>query len=270
VSEEFSSETVEEVENAPDSKVQSLEDYVDSGFSPSRFETVGPPPSKAEFTAMSIAVVAGQSSESGSSFFKCFETDEKPQHYRFLTEGEEELSEPEEEKTVPLSEVERQLEQVREEAYQQAKAELEQTKTEELAALKQQLEQFMDAIKTEKAEHFSLLEQKALHIALAVAKKILIQTAEVKPDYIVKVIARGIDSLGAENPTRIRVSPTDMEFLEVIGLPPELSAGELGIEYVPDESVHSGCVIETDFGEVDLQLEHMWEQVREELFEAAK
>ncbi len=118
------------------------------------------------------------------------------------------------------------------------------------------------------AQHlFTRIEKEAIKLSLAVAKKILITTADAKPDYIAQVIAEGIKSLGAAKPMRVRLSPEDLEFVEVVGLPPELSQQELGIKYVSDESIRSGCVIETDFGEIDLQLESMWEQVRENLFE---
>ena len=109
-------------------------------------------------------------------------------------------------------------------------------------------------------------EKRAVQLALAVARKILATTAEVRPEYIVDVIRMGVSRLGAATPLRVRISAQDMEFLEVVGLPPELSQQELGAEFVADDSVKSGCVIETDFGEIDLQLDSMWEQVSADLY----
>lgn len=56
----------------------------------------------------------------------------------------------------------------------------------------------------------------------------------------------------------------------MIGLPVELNTEELGVTYVADESIQSGCVVETNFGELDLQLDQMWEQLRVSIEEAFK
>lgn len=109
-------------------------------------------------------------------------------------------------------------------------------------------------------------EKRAVELALAVARRILSTTAEVRPEYIVDIIRVGVAKLGAATPLKVRVSPQDMEFLEVVGLPPELSAQELGAQFIADDSVKSGCVIETDFGEIDLQLETMWRQISADLY----
>lgn len=133
-----------------------------------------------------------------------------------------------------------------------------------------QFKQFTDEVSKRVQDHFRLLEQEALQFSLRISKKILETTVHVQPDYILQVIREGLKCLGAAKPLVIRVSADDLEFLEVIGTPPELSAQELGIKYVADQAITSGCVIETDFGEIDLQLDKMWEQVRAELYEVGK
>ncbi len=114
---------------------------------------------------------------------------------------------------------------------------------------------------------YTEVERHALEFSLQVARKILETTAEAKPEYIYDIIKKGISCLGSASALRIRVSPQDLEFLEVVGLPEDMQSDELGVNYVADESIKSGCVIETDFGETDLQLESMWEQVAAELYE---
>lgn len=116
----------------------------------------------------------------------------------------------------------------------------------------------------------SRTERSAFELALSVSKKILTTTADIKPDYILDVIRHALQSCGANNPLRIRVSPQDYEFLQIIGLPPDLSTEETGVSYLADENVSTGCIVETDFGEIDLRLEHMWQQVRENLYDVVK
>lgn len=109
-------------------------------------------------------------------------------------------------------------------------------------------------------------EVEAVKFALEVSRHILISTSDVRPEYIVDVVREGIRSLGAGTPTRVRISEQDYEFMQVVGLPPEISEEELGVKYVVDPLIKTGCVIETNFGEIDLQLESMWEQVKDKIY----
>jgi len=136
--------------------------------------------------------------------------------------------------------------------------------------LLEQLNSFQDEVRQQLALLASKTERSALELALAVSRKILSTTAEVRADYILDVIKNALHSTAGGNPLRIRVSPQDYEFLQVIGLPPELSTEETGVQYVADDGVSAGCVVETDFGEVDLRLEQMWQQVKENLYEVLK
>ena len=133
-----------------------------------------------------------------------------------------------------------------------------------------ELQRFQQAV-SQRIDDFLLSSEKnCVNLSLKIAKRLLLTTAEARPEYIIEVVREGLKAIGAAKPLRIRVSTQDFEFLEVIGMPPELSSHELGAEYVLDETIKAGCVIETQFGEVDLQLERMWEQVAAELFEATR
>ncbi|MCB0322898.1 MAG: hypothetical protein KDD69_04970 [Bdellovibrionales bacterium] len=150
--------------------------------------------------------------------------------------------------------------------YQVGRKEAELQIVESYEALAGRMREVTEKIEREVQGHVTALERKALEFALEVAKKILITTAEIKPDYIFNVIRTGMQSLGAAEPIRVRVSLDDYEFLDVIGLPNDLSEGELGVKYVADENIKSGCIIETNFGEVSLELDTMWEQIKDNLF----
>ena len=127
------------------------------------------------------------------------------------------------------------------------------------ASINEQLKNFYEGV-----------EKEAVKLSLEVAKKVLSSTVDIKPDYILNVIRAGIASLGAATPLSIRVSHEDLEFLEVVGTPTDISPEELGIKYIGDESIKSGCVIETDFGQVDVQLDAMWDKIKNELAEVYK
>jgi len=153
-----------------------------------------------------------------------------------------------------------------EEGIQQAQAKI----LEQYETLSLTLVGITDSVRTEAKQLFNTLEQEALKLSLNVSRKILSSTADIKVDYIEAVIKEGLSKLGAGKPLRIRVAPKDMEFIEIVGLPVELSKEELGVTYIADESIQSGCIIETDFGDVNLELDRMWEEIASELYEVCK
>jgi flagellar biosynthesis/type III secretory pathway protein FliH len=140
----------------------------------------------------------------------------------------------------------------------------EKTNQAELNAKYQELfKQFDTEIVLSFVDLVTKLEHKAYDLALAISKKVLNHQIEHDPEYILRVIHEGFATLGVAQPKKILLSPQDAEFLQVVGYPAELQ--ELNLEYVVDESVKSGCIIETSFGSVDLQIDTIWNQVKESL-----
>lgn len=160
------------------------------------------------------------------------------------------------------------VEEARQQGYEEGEKAAQATILEKYEALSTQLQEIIGGIQAEWKGLSGKLEQEALSLALQVSKRIIPAVADLKPDYILQTIRDGLRRLGAAEPVRIRVSEADYEFLTVIGLPVELSTEELGVTYVADESIQSGCVVETNFGELDLQLDQMWEQLRVSIEEA--
>ena len=134
-------------------------------------------------------------------------------------------------------------------------------------AAQAKVETFFRNLQTQIQSFFAETEKKALQFSLDVSRELLQATADAKPEYILDIIRQGLKATGSATPMKLRVSVADYEFLNIVGLPRDLTSEELGIEYVADESIKSGCVIETNYGDVDLQLESMWEQLRENLRE---
>ncbi len=174
-------------------------------------------------------------------------------------------------KTLSLEEnIELRIIQAQEEASRAARTELEkeyQTRIEEIKAKHQEfITSQINAWKELEIKH----ETKCLELALAVAKKILSVTVEIKPDYIQEVIKEALAQLSGTTPLKVKVSHQDYEFIEVVGLPRELSAAELNLVYELDDTISSGCVIETNYGEVDFVLENMFERIKKSIIEALK
>ena len=191
-------------------------------------------------------------------------------HSKSVVESDEPRAPTEEEIRALEELLEQKFAEGKQAGYQEGYREGELSVAERYEKLSARVSEITNGISAQVQGLLNRLQVEAVELSLQISRKILATTVEVRPDYIVDVIREALKSLGAAKPLRVRVSPQDYEFLEVVGLPPELSTQELGVVYVIDESVRSGCIVETDFGEVDMILDKMWEQVKDSIYEAVK
>lgn len=265
-------QTEEKVEAAKQ-PILSQRDYVPTPFQLSAWELVGERLKDFDFAPLEISVIRSQKCDP-DPMFEDFGSPIPRDVESMSHDRDQEVEEEEETPVIDEAVLEEARAQAREEGrlegFQEGEDAAKSALEERFQEIQWKHAELGKGVQNQMATVLARVEKNAVALALQIAKKILQTTAEVKPDYIIDVVRKALTSTGAGKPLRIRVSPDDHEFLEVIGLPAELSTEETGVEYVSDETVRSGCVVETDFGEVDLQLEKMWEQVRESLYEASK
>ena len=264
------------IERESSDQILSQRDYRETPYQDTEWEKLDADPDAQSFQPLSIPVLDSGSEYEDYMFddFGAMKLGARPNivHSSNPLDVREERSSEEGAFDLALFEEEllRKYDEGRQAGFEEGKAAAEREARAEYDLVESRVKDLSKAISQQVESVLSKLEKRAVEFALAVSKKILVTTADAKPEYIVEVIREGLKNLGASKPLRVRVSPQDLEFLEVVGVPPEYSEEELGIQYAADESIHSGCVIETDFGEVDMQLEKMWEQVKGELFEVYK
>lgn len=253
--------------------VLSQKDYIPTPFRISDYEVVGERLKTLDFTPLELSVIPSEHSVADPMFADFGNVippgQERVSHTRTGQIGkamEEKSDEPVFDIKLFEAELAQRYEAGREAGFAEGEEAAKAIIAERYAELQQRYETFQQMIDQEVKSFIARTENQAVQLALAVARKILVTTSDVKPEYIFEVIRQGVKSLGGAVPLKIRVAPQDFEFIQVIGAPTDISAHELGITYESDENIKSGCVIDTDFGEVDLQLEKMWELVRENLF----
>ena len=139
---------------------------------------------------------------------------------------------------------------------------------EKYEALANSMREISGNIRDELSKKIEELERKSLDFAVELSRRVLTTTVDARPDYILDVIRNGLKHLGASKPLRVRVSPADFEFLEVVGLPEDLTMEGARLQYLPDENISAGCVVETDYGELNLEIDKMWAEVKDNLFKA--
>lgn len=254
----------------------SQRDYAPTPYTATNWEIVGEPIRERNFVPLELSILQSENSEP-DPMFEVFSqgfsaADEKLVHGGGIRNAAGES----EDQDAPLSEAQLQaiesewlvkVEAARQEGHAAGIRDTEVKIMERYELLSERLKGITDSIYEQWSGLAAVLERHAVELALQVSKKILATTVEVKPDYILTVVRQGLQEMGAAKAVRIRVSIDDFEFMNVIGLPLELSEKELGVTYVADESIKSGCVIETNFGEVDLVLDRMWEQVRDLIYQ---
>ena len=251
----------------------SQREYVPTPYRDQSWEYVGERLTDLEFTPLRMDVVKVDVAEP-DRMFEVFDEDDATKKCEELWHTEDKLLPQEEVEEVerPANEVE--LAAAAEAGYRKGLQEGQQIAEhkihEHYEKLSGTVNQVASTLKNEFKEQLARVENDALGLALQISKKILETTVEAKPDYIVEVIRRALADCGAGTPLRIRVSPQDYEFLTIVGLPVDVLPGEAGVQYVADEAISAGCVVETDFGHVDYELDKMWEQIKADLYEAYK
>ena len=254
--------------------VTSQRDYIPTPFRMSAWEVVGERLENLNFIPLEVSVIPSNAAAPDpmfEDFGNVIGSERRSVHHTqdgsYVDYSKADVEEaPSIDPAVLEAELQRAFEEGRAQGMEEGKEQTTALIAERYEELQARFQQFQEQVQQQISAFIQNTENNALNLALSVSKKILHTTAEAKPEYIFEVIRQGVRSLGAAKPLRIRLSNQDYEFIQVIGAPADIDEKELGFVFVPDETVASGCIIETDFGDVDLQLDTMWEQVRESLF----
>lgn len=259
----------------------SIDDYTPSPFEGASWESIGDPSARSLFAPLAIAVVPS-SPTANSPMFKDFAQDSTTKtdgrwHAPdpFATISKTEVAEgivaaPSISPEALSAQLEEQYRLGHEAGVQHGIQQASSVAETRAAQLSETHQAFQAMVTGELKQFYSQIEHEAVGLALEVAKRILAVTAEVRPDYIKEVVSSAVNALGASKPHSIRVSAQDYEFIKIVGLPPELSTSALGVRYIADDNIKSGCIVDTDFGQLDLQLDTMWEQIKTRVFEVVK
>lgn len=255
--------------------VLSQKDYSPTPYVATIWEIVGEQVKERDFVSMSLEVMR-DSRASADPMFDSFcdgEAEfsngglwETPGGKHVTTVDQDEDETPQIDQAVVDAQLAEKYEEGHAAGLQEGRAEAEEKIVESYEALGKRMNEITEGIEENLREHVNEMERQVLRFALQISKKIVETTAQVKPEYIHEIIRTGLKNLGASKPIQVRVSAQDYEFLEIVGLPNDLTPGELGITYASDETIKSGCIIETDFGEVNLELDKMWEEIKDKLY----
>jgi flagellar biosynthesis/type III secretory pathway protein FliH len=131
----------------------------------------------------------------------------------------------------------------------------------EAAKIRQALELF----KVERKDYFSRVESDVVHLALAIAAKILHRDAQVDPLLVAALVRVAVDKLHDGSSVSVRVSPeTAANWRDYLAIPHEridhCNCG--GYSFGPDD-----CILETDLGSANFSIDAQLKEVEQGFFD---
>jgi flagellar assembly protein FliH len=136
----------------------------------------------------------------------------------------------------------------------------------ELQQHKSRIDKAIQEFAGEREEYFRRIEPEVVHLALAIAKKILHREAQVDPLLLTGLVHVALEKLDAGTRVRLRANPSDMHFwnehfAERSGTlaPPEL-IGDAALS-------HGECSLETELGSTQISLETQLKEIEQGFFD---
>jgi flagellar assembly protein FliH len=171
---------------------------------------------------------------------------------------------------VPESEVERMCAEAYERGKQEARAQAESEQAEKIGAMAKQVETVLQDLQGQLNAELMALEQSSVDLAIKVAEKLVGTAVEINPEYIVPILSEALTLAKGAAVRKVRVSPADMEFIEVVGVTKIVRGFDGTWSFESDPTIKSGCVVETSAGEIDFQLDKAWERINAAVVKAAR
>jgi len=130
----------------------------------------------------------------------------------------------------------------------------------ELAPAAAALEQAVEAARTLRDGLAEDAEARAAQLALAIAEKVVAGALEVEPERVVDVVRGALRGLLDGDRLIVCVHPDDVELVREAGL----GSPDIHVEVHGERRVaRGGALVRTSVGEVDAQIEHKLDAVRE-------
>jgi flagellar assembly protein FliH len=131
----------------------------------------------------------------------------------------------------------------------------------EAAKIRHALEQFLD----ERKNYFSRVESDVVHLALAIAAKILHREAQVDPMLVAALVRVAVDKLHDGSSVSVRISPARAgKWREYLANP--LNGSTVSVV----EDAHLGpddCILETDLGSANFSIDAQLKEVEQGFFD---
>lgn len=163
---------------------------------------------------------------------------------------------------IPAEEVQRMLD----EQYQRGFTEGEHRALEQVADQRAGLQHRFELLCGELSDQMQVdverIERQAMGLAILISRRIIAEAVEINPEYLLPVIREALGYVGGADVQRVRISPADLEFVEIEKVRDRFDGNW---SFIADPAIVSGCIIETSAGEVDYRLDAAWERLKDQV-----
>ena len=110
------------------------------------------------------------------------------------------------------------------------------------------------------------LSEEAAHLALAICTSILGEQVKVAPETVCQIALRALQEAVVGEAVTILVNPNDQKILKSVGDELRRVANGAAVSIESNETmIQGGCLVRTDFGEVDASIEALLSAIAERL-----
>ena len=129
--------------------------------------------------------------------------------------------------------------------------------------------QLLDEIVTARTECQAEWERELVELSTGIAGKLIRRTFEATPEAMIGVVQDAVQLAVGKTSLELRLSPGDLEALgDRVRVAVRESARGIDVKLLGDDKVSpGGCVVVTEHGEIDAQLETMLTRIADELLE---
>ena len=257
------------------------ETFKESPYVDATWEIIGHPPTEARFSPMEVGVVRSEQTMKDPMFRDYGGHAATGSKQRWHLPAELAAAQAKEKEQKKVQEVDRsikilpeELERLKQEAknagLEAGRAEVQAKQQQLTATINTKLDALVKEMKNQLEQNVAKIERAAVDLALQISKKLVDHAVEINPEYIVPIVREALNTAGGATVTRVRVSPQDMEFIEIVGAGAELKAADATWRFEKDESIQSGCVVDTSAGEVDFELDKAWARIQDSVVKAIR
>jgi flagellar assembly protein FliH len=167
--------------------------------------------------------------------------------------------------SLSMQEIDKLLKAARDEAVAETEKRLEKEYQVKLEASEAKIRQALELFKNERKSYFSRVESEVVHLALAIASKVLHREAQVDPMLVAALVRVAVEKLHDGSIVTVRVSPAQAKkWANYLADPQNGST----ISVVEDSHLGpNDCILETDLGSANFSIDAQLKEIEQGFFD---
>jgi flagellar biosynthesis/type III secretory pathway protein FliH len=157
------------------------------------------------------------------------------------------------------------VEDARQKAFDEGRQAAQDEFDEKMRSLEAQYGEVLRDIGAQLNESLDGIERQAVDLSIAISQKRVGTIVEINPEYILGVVRDALRLAGGARIKTVRVSPQDMEFFGLIKPEKEFKEYDGTWQFQSDETIKTGCIVETSSGQVDYDLDRAWQRIADQV-----